>query len=138
MKSFSEIWEMKKWLFGSIIILFNCYTAAGQPAIKLVSNAAIIPGAERMEVYLPMLRGKSVAVFANQTSMVRNTHLVDTLLKSGIRVVKIFGPEHGFRGDADAGEHVNDATDKKTGIPITSLYGEHKNQPKKISVLWMY
>ena len=70
-----------------------------------------------MNVYLPMLKGKAVAVFANQTSMVKNTHLVDTLISSGINVVKIFGPEHGFRGDADAGEHVSDAKDKKTGIP---------------------
>jgi len=79
-----------------------------------------------MAVYLPMLKGKSVAVFANQTSIVGNTHLVDTLIKSGIKVVKIFGPEHGFRGDADAGEHVGDVTDKKTGIPVISLYGNHK------------
>ena len=62
-----------------------------------------------MEVYLPMLKGKAVAVFANQTSMVKNTHLVDTLIKCGINVVKIFGPEHGFRGTADAGEHVDNA-----------------------------
>ena len=92
--------------------------------------AKIIPGAERLEIYLPMLQGKAVAVFANQTSMVANTHLVDTLLKSGINVVKIFGPEHGFRGTADAGEHVNDGKDKKTGLPIISLYGDHKKPTK--------
>jgi len=86
----------------------------------------IIPGAERMAVYLPMLKGKNVAVFANQTSLVKNTHLVDTLLKSNVKIVKIFGPEHGFRGDADAGEHVSDIMDKKTGIPVISLYGDHK------------
>jgi len=86
----------------------------------------VTPAAERMNVYLPLLKGKAVAVFANQTSMVNNTHLVDTLIKSGINVVKIFGPEHGFRGDADAGEHVGDATDKKTGLPVVSLYGNHK------------
>jgi uncharacterized protein YbbC (DUF1343 family) len=79
-----------------------------------------------MEVYLPLLKGKSVAVFANQTSMVKNTHLVDTLIKCGIKVVKIFGPEHGFRGTADAGEEVNNAVDKKTGLPVISLYGDHK------------
>ncbi len=83
-------------------------------------------GADRMEVYLPLLKNKKVAVFANPTSMVAKQHLVDTLLKSGIEVVKIFGPEHGFRGDADAGEHVGDAKDKKTGIPVISLYGNHK------------
>ncbi len=79
-----------------------------------------------MHVYLPLLKGKAVAVFANQTSTVKGTHLVDTLIKSGINVVKIFGPEHGFRGDADAGEHVNDAKDARTGLPVISLYGNHK------------
>src|SRR5690606_24755897 len=72
------------------------------------------------------LKGKKIAVFANQTSMVKNSHLVDTLIAEGIQVVKIFGPEHGFRGDADAGEHVGDMLDKKTGIPVISLYGDHK------------
>jgi uncharacterized protein YbbC (DUF1343 family) len=85
----------------------------------------IIPGAERTELYFPLLKGKRVAVFANQTSMVKNTHLVDTLLSSGINVVKIFSPEHGFRGDADAGQELNNSIDKKTGLPIVSLYGKH-------------
>ncbi len=96
------------------------------PVQRTGSNTNIITGADRMQVYLPLLQGKSVAVFANQTSMVANTHLVDTLLKSGIRIVKIFGPEHGFRGNADAGEHIDNAVDKKTGIPVISLYGDHK------------
>jgi len=100
------------------VVWFNCYAMSAQ--------STIVPGAERMNVYLPMLKGKAVAVFANQTSMVKNTHLVDTLLRSGINVVKIFGPEHGFRGTADAGEHVDDVKDKKTGLPIISLYGNHK------------
>ncbi len=95
-------------------------------AFSQTNNQPVITGAERMETYLPMLKGKSVAVFANQTSMVKNSHLVDTLVKRGIRIVKIFGPEHGFRGQADAGEHVADAKDKKTGIPVVSLYGNHK------------
>ena len=94
--------------------------AQTQPAEKVQT------GADRMEVYLPLLKNKKVAIFANPTSVVGKTHLVDTLLKSGIRIVKIFGPEHGFRGDADAGEHVGDQIDKKTGIPIVSLYGNHK------------
>lgn len=91
---------------------------------------SVITGAERMQVYLPLLKNKAVGVFANQTSMVGNTHLVDTLLKSGIRVVKIFGPEHGFRGTANAGEEVNNDIDKKTGIPVISLYGDHKKPTK--------
>ncbi|MEO8862003.1 MAG: DUF1343 domain-containing protein [Ginsengibacter sp.] len=92
------------------------------------SQKKIIPGADRMEVYIPLLKGKSVAVFANQTSMVHNTNLVDTLIKRGIRVVKIFGPEHGFRGTADAGEKVGNAIDKETGVEVISLYGKH-NKP---------
>ena len=122
MKSFCEISIMIKLKYCCIVVLFNCYLVAAQTTF---SNP-VIPGAERMQVYLPMLKGKTVAVFANQTSMVKNTHLVDTLISSGINIVKIFGPEHGFRGDADAGEHVDDAKDKKTGIPVISLYGNHK------------
>lgn len=122
MKRFWEIRVMKKLPYCFLAVLLNVYCVTAQP----VADNPVIPGAERMHVYLPMLKGKSVAVFANQTSLVKNTHLVDTLLSSGIKVVKIFGPEHGFRGDADAGEHVQDARDKKTGIPVISLYGNHK------------
>jgi uncharacterized protein YbbC (DUF1343 family) len=95
---------------------------------KAGAQSTIIPGAERTEVYFSLLKGKRVAVFANQTSLVKKTHLVDTLLKSNINVVKIFSPEHGFRGDADAGEDLNNSIDKKTGIAIVSLYGNN-NKP---------
>ncbi|MCX6315380.1 MAG: DUF1343 domain-containing protein [Sphingobacteriales bacterium] len=118
---------MKKGLkYLLLLIMLKCGFGYAQSAQKNRSASPIIPGAERMETWLPLLKGKTVAVFANSTSLVKNSHLVDTLLKSGVRVVKIFGPEHGFRGDADAGEHVNDAIDKKTGIPVISLYGDHK------------
>jgi uncharacterized protein YbbC (DUF1343 family) len=110
-----------------IILFFSFLIAQYHTALLAQTNTTpIIPGAERMEVYLPMLKGKSVAVYANQTSMVKNTHLVDTLVKRGVNVVKIFGPEHGFRGTASAGEEVGNAVDKKTGIKIISLYGDHK------------
>jgi uncharacterized protein YbbC (DUF1343 family) len=95
-----------------------------------VASTAIQPGAERLSLYLPMLKGKNVAVFANQTSMVGNTHLVDTLQKSGVNIKVIFGPEHGFRGTADAGEKVENVIDKATGIPVVSLYGK-KRKPSK-------
>jgi len=85
-----------------------------------------IPAAERIDVYVPMLRGKTVGIFANQTSMVGNTHLVDTLRRLGINIKVIFGPEHGFRGNADAGEKVGNYTDQKTGIPVISLYGSKR------------
>lgn len=80
-------------------------------------------GAERINVYLPMIKGRKVGIFANQTSMVGNTHLVDTLRKLGVNIKVIFGPEHGFRGTADAGEKVGNYTDERTGIPVISLYG---------------
>ncbi len=87
------------------------------------SVTSIIPGAERLDVYVPLLKGKRIGIFANQTSMVGNTHLVDTLLKSGVNIKVIFGPEHGFRGTASAGEEIGNYIDKKTGIPVVSLYG---------------
>ena len=83
-----------------------------------------------MSEYLPLLKGKKVAVFANQTSVVGNTHLVDTLRKLGVQITVIFGPEHGFRGTADAGEKVESGIDKATGIPVVSLYGK-KRKPTK-------
>ena len=120
---------MKKilvFIYLPLTLNFNVIAQSPNHQIIKSSNHQIITGAERMEVYLPMLKGKAVAVFANQTSIVKNTHLVDTLIKCGINVVKIFGPEHGFRGTADAGEHVDNAADKKTGISVISLYGDHK------------
>jgi len=119
---------IKKIFFATILFLHSLSYA--QPTTKLIKSSVIIPGAERMDLYLPLLKGKSVAVFANQTSMVNNTQLVDTLLKKGIHIIKIFGPEHGFRGNANAGEEVNDALDQKTGLPIISLYGDHKKPTK--------
>jgi uncharacterized protein YbbC (DUF1343 family) len=113
---------MKKTAIAIVLFIAGFYTAT----VAQNSPATIMPGAERMAVYLPMLKGKSVAVYANQTSMVKNTHLVDTLVKCGINVVKIFGPEHGFRGTASAGEEVGNTVDKKTGIKIISLYGDHR------------
>ena len=83
-------------------------------------------GAERLEAYLPRLEGKKVALVVNHTSMVGPAHLVDTLLSLGIQAVKIFAPEHGFRGEADAGEQVKDEKDVRTGLPLVSLYGNKK------------
>jgi len=78
-----------------------------------------------MEEYLHKLRGKQVAIVANQTSLVGTTHLVDTLLSSGISVKCVFAPEHGFRGEAGAGEKIADGKDTRTGLPLISLYGKH-------------
>ncbi len=81
------------------------------------------PGAYQLKQYLPLLKGKKVAIYANQTTVIGSTHLVDSLKKLGVNIVKIFGPEHGFRGTADAGEHVESYIDKETGIKVVSLYG---------------
>jgi len=102
--------------------------AANTTPKTTVSTSPILTGADQMNLYLPLLRGKNVAIFANATSVIGNTHLVDTLLKKGIRVVKIFSPEHGFRGEADAGAKVGNQQDPATGIPIISLYGP-KDKP---------
>lgn len=85
-------------------------------------------GSEQSEKILPILRGKQVALVVNQTSVVGNTHthLLDTLLSMGIHIKKIFAPEHGFRGNADAGETVKNGHDIKSGLPILSLYGKNK------------
>ena len=84
-----------------------------------ISLKAQHPGAWQVDEYLSLLHGKRVAVCANQTSMVENTHLVDTLLSLHIQVVKIFCPEHGFRGKAEAGAHIASSTDPKTGQPTS-------------------
>ena len=91
--------------------------------------AQVKVGAERTQKYLPLLEGKRVAVMANQTSMLGKEHLVDFLHNKKINVVGIFSPEHGFRGTADAGEHVASSVDKRTGIPIWSLYGSGSGKP---------
>ncbi len=88
------------------------------PSLKL--------GAERFDIYLPLLQDRPVALVVNQTSKVGPTHLVDTLLSLGVDIKKVFAPEHGFRGAQEAGETVNNSVDQKTGIAIQSLYGANK------------
>ncbi len=117
---------MKKIAFIGLAILLFC-------SFPFQNNAeTIVPGAERLDSYLPLLKGKKVAVLANQSSMVTDTHLVDTLLSLGINIAYIFAPEHGFRGDADAGETIGNYTDEKTGLPVISLYGNIKSPPDSI------
>lgn len=112
----------------SVITVFLLAACIAQPATQPAVNQKekIIAGAERINVYLPLIKGRKVGIFANQTSMVGNTHLVDTLKKLGIDIKVIFGPEHGFRGTASAGEKVGNYVDEKTGIPVVSLYGNKK------------
>jgi len=111
-----------------LLLLHSC--AVARPFADNETASKIVPAAERLDQYLPLIKNKRVAVFGNHTSMVGATHLVDTLLKSGIRIVKIFAPEHGFRGTADAGAKLDNTVDKNTGIPVISLYGK-KLRPSK-------
>ncbi|PZR26648.1 MAG: DUF1343 domain-containing protein [Citrobacter freundii] len=103
-----------------ILLLFPAFLLS---LLLTAQPGNIKPAAERIDEYLPFIKGKKIGVFANPTSMVGNTHLVDTLRKLGIAISVIFGPEHGFRGTADAGEKIGNYTDTKTGIPVVSLYG---------------
>jgi uncharacterized protein YbbC (DUF1343 family) len=115
-------------------ILLPCLIIFSLPSVRVwgqfASDSRIIPGADQMELYLPLLIGQRVGLFANQTSTIGRTHLLDSLIKKGITVAKIFAPEHGFRGTADAGENINNLIDQKTSVPIVSLYGS-KQQPSK-------
>ena len=111
-------------------------TAGEAPAIKESQNStlkgiknSIKMGAEVTDAYFPLIEGERVAVMTNQTGIVGDEHLVDMLVRENINVVGIFSPEHGFRGTADAGEHVASSVDEKTGIPIWSLYGSGSGKP---------
>lgn len=120
-----------KILFSSLSgLLFLLFTSCSSGQVeersrRILFQSDIRVGAERMEEYLHKLRGKQVAIVANQTSLVGTTHLVDTLLSSGISVKCVFAPEHGFRGEAGAGEKIADGKDTRTGLPLISLYGKH-------------
>lgn len=121
-----------KLLFPLILALSIFPNRNNLPA-ETISDAAKAPlktGAEQTEKYLPYLKGKRVAILANQTSIIGKKHLVDSLQKLGVTIVKVFGPEHGFRGNASAGTAVADEIDIATGIPVISLYGK-KNKPTK-------
>ena len=107
---------MKKIPFLLLIVLVTVN-------IKAAPKQTILPGAYQMQQYLPLLENKRVAIFTNHTAMLGKIHLIDTLLKRGIRIQKIFTPEHGLRGTADAGEKTTDGIDPQTGIKIVSLYG---------------
>lgn len=114
---------MIRHLFSGIILasfLLSCKTQTG------LSNTEIQVGAEKVDEYLILLQNKRVGVVANHTSFIGNTHLIDSLIALNINVVKIFSPEHGFRGNEDAGASIADGKDVKTGLPIISLHGKHR------------
>ncbi len=118
------------FIVSFLIFFFTGCSGSGKEDKKLLL------GAERKDIYLPLLKNKSVGLLVNHTSRVGNEHLVDILLKDGIAVKAIFAPEHGFRGTADAGEQVKDGLDEKTGIPVFSVYGKtRKPTPEMLSGL---
>ncbi|RYZ27074.1 MAG: DUF1343 domain-containing protein [Chitinophagaceae bacterium] len=97
---------------------------------KIAAKETLKTGAEQTDKYLPFLKGKRIGILGNQTTVIAKTHLVDSLKSLGINIVKVFGPEHGFRGNASAGVKVKDEVDSATRIPIVSLYGP-KRKPSK-------
>ena len=122
---------MKRWLLSLACLAFIIVIACGTSARSQKTSAkSIITGADQTEKYVPYLKGKRVAILANLTTIIGKKHLVDSLQKLGVNIVKVFGPEHGFRGNASAGAKVVDEIDKATGIPIISLYGG-KSKPSK-------
>jgi len=114
---------MRYWFFPFFLFLSLSLSAQ---TLSYKTDADITVGAARFEAYSQLLRNKKVAVTGNHTTMVGETHVVDLLLSKGVSVVRVFAPEHGFRGKADAGEQVSDGKDTKTGLDIVSLYGSHK------------
>ncbi len=117
---------------GKALIVFTAmllYAAAMCAAAD--AGMALKTGAERTDEYLPRLEGLRVALFSNHTGMVGDRHTLDVMLEGGVNVTTIFSPEHGFRGTADAGEHVKSSVDPVTGIPIASLYDGGKRGPAK-------
>ncbi len=121
-----------KFLFSFFFALSCGFCSTTKRPIKNTDSAAneIKTGADQTEKYIYYLKGKRVAILANPTSIIGKTHLVDSLKSLGINIVKVFGPEHGFRGNASAGMKVADEIDAATGIPVISLYGA-KSKPSK-------
>lgn len=117
---------MKRLLF-SIIILGSFFLCQAQ-------EERVILGDEQTSAYFPLLKGKRIAIFSNHTGMVGEKHLLDLLLENKFNVVAVFSPEHGFRGDADAGERVSGSVDEKTGVPILSLYNGQSDKPDGASM----
>lgn len=111
-------------LLIGLLVLSSCGNLGSNS--KATSQSSILPGADQLEEYLPLLKGKKVGIMGNQTSIVGDEHLVDALLKEGVDIKFAFAPEHGFRGDIERGEKVSNDFDVKTGLPLYSLYGKNE------------
>jgi uncharacterized protein YbbC (DUF1343 family) len=117
---------MKQWATLLVLLMVIITSCGKNNAKEELTDQQIITGAQKINEYLPFLQDKKVGLLINHSSLIQEVHLVDTLLSLGIEIVKIFAPEHGFRGKASAGEAIGNETDEKTGIPIISLYGAQK------------
>lgn len=127
-KSMNLSLKIKNLVFICLIFLASNFNA--QDNTSLYTQECFKTGADRPSIYLPLLENKVVGVVTNQTGLLQDkTHLVDFLIQNKVNIKTIFAPEHGFRGNADAGEHVKNGVDVKTGLPIVSLYGNNK-KPK--------
>lgn len=115
---------------GSIAKVYHSNNEVNSQTNQLQKNSSILTGADQTEKYIPLLKGKKIGLVVNQTAEINGVPLVDSLKSLGINIKAIFGPEHGFRGDADAGEKVGNYIDHKTGFPVVSLYGA-KQAPSK-------
>lgn len=128
--------NLKLLMYSVSFFLMACNACSAQQSqtskanIEIAKSTEILTGADQTEKYIPLLKGKKVGLVINQTAEINGTPLVDTLKSLGINIKAIFGPEHGFRGDADAGEKVGNYVDSKTGFPVISLYGA-KQAPNK-------
>ena len=116
--------------FSTFLVLLSQFACA-QSNVAVKEYSTVVIGAQQFDFYLPSLTNKRVGIVTNITGLVGKTSIVDTLLKLKVKVKKIFGPEHGFRSDADAGAHVKSNKDLKTGLPIVSLYGANKKPTKE-------
>lgn len=121
----------KHLTYTILICLIGIFSLPAQPSLEVRNYQTVTIGAARFTEYLPLLKKKRVAIVTNATGLVNNTSIVDTLLRLGVKVVKIFGPEHGFRGTTEAGEHIKNNRDPKTGLPVISLYGKNKRPSKE-------
>lgn len=117
---------MKKVFFIILVYLSITNFSFCQCDRRIFNDFEAFPGAFQTEQYLPMLQGKHVGIVTNHTGKIGDRHLVDSLLSLDIKIVRIFSPEHGFRGDADEGASIQNGTDVRTGLPIVSLYGNNK------------
>lgn len=141
------LWAFKNTVLLFVLVMISCGSKSKSKDISSITNdhilksveneKAIIVGANQTETYLSLINGKRLGIVANQTSVIFKaeggsyTHLVDSLITLNVDIKKVFAPEHGFRGTADAGEKIKDGVDTKTNLPILSLHGKSRKPSKE-------